>query len=388
MRKQLIITICFLLTCIAGIAQDRVKEAVDKFKSGEIDNAIKLMHKIVDDDGSNANWSLLVDMYYYRWDYAKNVSTNNLVAEIGKSMGADMKKTAYANPETCWDDLINFSFVANNYSQSTRASQLLRNTYIDHNPDTLVAPKAVDEFNKAEDYFGKKDYSNAKLHFLQAIKIDPGYYKSTIYVGDMYWYLKDMDSACYYFRKGIAMQPTLLEPRKYLVDALGFQKKNEEAIKECIEAIFLYPDQSMFMKLADLLKRDGKKLNLHWFKRGTIVNHSGSNPTKKPADENWQLYADAEKEMESYCNKDGIITKTNTLTQSPYLEVYSWEKMLKNAKTIPDEMRFAEKMMKEGYLDCYVLLSMNTHLLYEQYAHFVQHNKEKIRKYINTYLVE
>jgi tetratricopeptide (TPR) repeat protein len=380
-------SIAFVLFSVLVYAQDPVKDAVDEFKKGEIDKGIKMMNKIVEEDGSNDNWSLLVDMYYYRWDYAKNVASGNLAALIGKTMGADMKEVKYASPATCYEDMIKACLAANNYSQSPRASQIVRTHFIDHNPDTLVTEKAVKEFDTAEDFFEKKDYAKAKQHFLAAIKIDPGYYKATIYAGDMYWYLEDMDSACYYFRKGIAMQPTLLEPRKYLVDALGFQKKNADAFKECLEAIYIYPDQSMFMKMADLVKRNGKKFNLHWIKRGTLAN-SMVNETKKTNDKTWQLYVDAKKDVEGYCSKEGLLMPSNSVTPTPYLEVYSWEKMLKNSKSLPNEMRFAEQMMKDGYLDCYVLLSMNTQLLYGQYKHFVANNKEKIKKYIETYLIE
>jgi hypothetical protein len=183
------------------------------------------------------------------------------------------------------------------------------------------------------------------------------------------------------------MHSDLLEPRKYLADALGFCRRNEEAKKECIEAIYIYPDQSMFMKYEDLVERDGRKFNKHWVKRGCEINVIPwtESKTKNPV---WANYQAAKNEIKEYCDSSGIIVKPNSLTKSKYLEVYSWEKMLNSSNQLPDELIFAKKMANEGFLDCYVFISVFHFDLYSQYTDFVKNNKDRIKTYIETYLTQ
>jgi len=386
--KQLVTLLLIIqLTASFGQADKQIEKAVSVFNSGEINKGIALMEKITDKEPSGDNWDILVKMYFQRYQYATDNATNAIVVAVGQSMGAKMKHKDYTSPQVCLNDLISKCRKAELYSESPMASQYIRNYLIDYYPDTAIPDEAKKEFNKAEEFFSKKDYTNSKVHYQNALSIKPDYYKATIYLGDSYWYLNNMDSAIYYFRKGIEMHSDLLEPRKYLVDALGYSKKNEEAKKECLGAIYIYPDQSMFMKYSDLVERDGKKFNKHWIKRGCEINSNrlAESKTKDPV---WSAYQNAKNEIKEYCDSSGIIVKPNTFTKSKYLEVYSWEKMLSSSAQLPDELAFAKKMADKGFLDCYVFISVFHFDLYSQYADFVKNNKDRIKTYIETYLIE
>ena len=366
--------------------KNEIDDAVKTFNAGEIDKGISKMEKIKDKEPTDKNWDMLVDMYQVRYTYAQENATHAIVAAIGNTLGAKMETKDYTSPSVCFKDLINKCREATLYSESTKAPQYLRNYLVDYVADTAVNEQAKKEFDKAEDFFEKKDYANSKIHYQNALKLQANYYGATIYLGDSYWYLNDMDSAVYYFRKGITMHPTLMEPRKYIVDALGYAHKNEQATTECFNAIFLYPDQSMFMKYSDLVKRSGKQFNRGWIKRGCEIN-SIVDATKKAEDSNWKQYQAAKNDIKQYCDSNGIITKQNNFTKASYLEVYSWEKMLANS-TDPLEFSFAKRMLKAGILDCYVFISVFHHDLYNQYSDFVRTNKDRIKQYMQKYLVE
>ena len=62
------------------------------------------------------------------------------------------------------------------------------------------------------------------------------------------------------------------------------------------------------------------------------------------------------------------------------------QKMIQNSKA--DELLFAKKMENLGYLDCYVFISEYHFDLYNQYIVFARNNKEKIKTYIEKYLIE
>lgn len=388
MKRLITLLILFIqLTPTFGQTDKKVEKAIKIFNSGKIDKGIAMMEKIKKRNPSNDNWDMLINMYYHRYEYAKQNLTNALVVAVGENMGAKMKHEAYTSPNICFEDLVTKCREGSLYSESTKSSQLLRNFFIDYVPDSAISEKAKEEFDTAENFFGKKDYNNSKKYYQNALSIEPNFYKATIYLGDSYWYLNNMDSAIYYFRKGIAMNPDLLEPRKYLVDALGYSKKNEEAKKECINAIYIYPDQSMFMKYADLVNREGKTFNKHWVKRGCEIN-SVRRKEAKTKDPIWLKYQEAESKIIQYCDSSGVIMKANSLTDAKYLEVYSWQQMLRDSTQLTDELIFAKEMADKGFLDCYIFISAFHFDIYDQYLDFVKNNKDRIRTYMETYLVK
>jgi tetratricopeptide (TPR) repeat protein len=390
MRKLLFVLV-FVIQLIPAFAQtqkdEKVEKAINLFNSGKMDKAISKMEKIKNKKSSNENWSTLVQMYYQRYLYAKDLEHQAMVAAFGEVFGIKKETEKYKSSYSCFVDLLKISRDAELYSECPYASQFLRNYLIDSNPDTTISDEAKKKLQEAEKYFEKKDFINSKKQYQEALSIDSNYYDATIYLGDCYWYLGEMDSAIYYFHKGIAMCPDQLEPRKYLVDALAYSKKNMEAKKECIEALYIYPDISMFMKFSDLAKQEGKKFNRHWIKRGCEINTIKWNEAKVK-DNLWKTYQNADSQIKEYCDSNGVIVKQNTLTKAKYLEVYSWEKMLNSTTELPEEMRFAKKMADNGYLDCYVFMSAFHFDLYNQFSDFVKNNKDRIKTYIETYLVE
>ncbi len=375
-----------------GQTNKKIEKAVQTFNSGKLEKGIATMTKITDKEPSDKNWDILVQMQFYRYKYAVEVYENNqsnqLVSVIGNSLGASMKSkdVKYASPSVCFNDLVKTCKDAGLYSQSLTASMYLRTFFVDYQPDSVISKEAKNVFNEAEAFFSKKDYKNSKLYYEKALSIQPNFYKAIIYLGDSYWYLNNMDSAIHYFQKGIDMCPDLVEPRKYMVDALTYSKRYDEGKEECINTIFIYPDQSMFDKYADLLNKTGLVFNKHWVKRACEINVVG-NEQEKTTDAIWKHYQAAKNEIVANCDKNGLI-QSNNLTTSRYLEVYSWEKMLNSTTNLPEELKFAKKMADLGYLDCYVFISTFHFDLYSQYIDFVQHNKDRIKTYIETYLVD
>jgi len=68
------------------------------------------------------------------------------------------------------------------------------------------------------------------------------------------------------------------------------------------------------------------------------------------------------------------------------MEVYSWEFMLDKGQG--SELSFARKMNEAGYLDCYVFISMYHISFHEQFAKWSKDNKDRVKTYIDTYLVK
>lgn len=383
---KIISTLLLLFHFSFSYCQDnsKVKDAIATFNDGEMTKGITAMRRIIEKDPADDNWDVLIEMLSYRYLYANE---NELTDVILESLGGKKKNSGNPPSSICLNEFVNECRNAGLTTQNARASQYLRNYFVDYYPDTSINKSAKIEFDTAETFFIKKDFENAIRHYRQAIYLEPNYYKANIYLGDSYWHSKKMDSAIYYFSIGISMYPDLLEPRKYLVDALIYDKRYSSAVSETMDAILIYPDAIMYVKLGDALKEVGKKFDKHWIKRECHVN-SMKNTTEKTKDKTWLMYQQAKNEIKDLCDKDGIIIKPNDLTQTQYMEVYSFEKMIKSLKEIPEELKFAKKMMDEGFLDCYVFISVFHFDLYRQFKHFSLHNKEKIKNYFEKYLIK
>lgn len=263
-------------------------------------------------------------------------------------------------------------------SESEMASVYLRDVFFDLPVDTAVSDSAKREFNAGERFFQRKDYTQAITHYSNAAAIDSHYYKAKLYIGDSYYMLADYVTAGKYFRKAIEEQPALIEPRKFLVDALERMKAYEEAYEETIKALLLYPDAGMFMRLDQIAAKKNKTFNKLWIPREVLPNQTRTTSYKNKV---WKYYVDAKNDFDTsyYDRKTGII-KPNPVTTHKYLEVYAWEQLLKNAPA--DQFTEARQMQEKGYLDCYVLFSLYHVDVLNQYLDLSKSNRDRLRSYI------
>jgi tetratricopeptide (TPR) repeat protein len=349
--------------------EKKIDAAITLFNADKQVEGVAAMQKIVSSDKSKEdNWDILIKMREQHYLSAAQNGAKNARALF----------IEYVN--TCRE--------AELYAYTQQATIRLRNFFVDYVVDTLVSDSAQAVFNKAETFFGKKNYSKSADLYRQAMQIQPDFYKASLYLGDSYWLLEELDSAELYFKKAIERCPDLLEPRKYLVDAYMDGKKTNLALEAIIDAICVYPDRSMMVRLSNLGEAlHDKKTDIHWVARGAFPNIMDI-PQEKPKDKLWLIYHQAEAEIAPYCNEAGLIVKANTLTKTKYMEVYCWEKMLKSTKKLPKELAFAKKMMDEGWLDCYVFTTMFHFDFYLQFRYFIQSNAGRIRQFLLEKLPE
>jgi tetratricopeptide (TPR) repeat protein len=384
-------TIFFLFLCLltaGALAQPKAKmnKAVEKFREGEMEEAISDMRKLLKKEASEEGWSILVDMYYQRWRDAVDPS-----ARMGKWMGlatfGQGPKTFIARDKVeCHRDLLDASIEATLFARSTTASFTLRSAVVDHAVDTARTEEAREAFELAESAFTDKEYTKAMEYYREVLRIMPADYQATIYLGDCHFFLEAYDSAAFYFSRGVAMQPTLLEPRKYLVDALGHAGDNEGALRETMHTFRIYPDESIFLKLGDLHERMGRRFDRHWIPRPGPVNLMGVD--QSALDGPWKEYRAAKEELAPYCDENGIVVKPGAPDGARFLEVFSWQRMLQRAKGLPKEFDFATHLNERGELDLYVFLCVFHHGFYEQYKAFVSTDADRFDAFLKERLAE
>jgi tetratricopeptide (TPR) repeat protein len=417
MKKSYLLAPILLFSFTIGMAQsnpldkklDKANELIDK---GKADDADKYLDKLLTEHPDfGKGWDLFAQLRYSEYQQAKqsdNLFNNMTIVTTQK--GKDGKTDTLKN-----DSLSNqLATMMSNIKPSKRAfnkflytlrkatattldagmcSAYLRILTVDPPVDTNVSQKALKYFNDAEAQFGKKNYQQAALLYKRAIDEQPDFYKANMYLGDSYYFQGFYSDAADIWKGDVAKFPTLLEPRKYLVDAYAKEGKYSDALDAAINAMTVYPDYSLEQKLDDAAYLNHQKLTIKWTPRAVLPNKidDGKSDLNRytPDKEDkvkapWTFYQGALDKIKANCNTKGIITTPSSLTKSNYLEVYSWEEMLANS-TDP-MLDQARSMQKDGYLDCYVMVTCYHRDFYDQYLDFVSKNKEKVIEYYKKYI--
>lgn len=343
-------------------------------------------------------WDLLVKIRYYSYIQSKKQRLNFTVTtknkegnEVEDSLSNLLKEilNSYDPAKVAFNKFKYTMRKALLYSDDAfYTSSYLRIFLVDQEIDTNISEKAVDYFKQAEEQFMDKNYNDAANLYKDAIDEDPNYYKAYLYLGDSYYFMEYYLEAAKIFKKVIKKFPRELEPRKYLVDAYAMEGLYKKALEEAIKAMAVYPDLSMVLKLKNAVYKTDQHLSLRWTPRSVFPNRieaddNGINKYRpeheiKPSGP-WVYYVNAFEKIKKYCDSSGIIVKDNKLTGSQYMEVFSWEEMLKNSND--PILNEARRMQNMGYLDCYVLVTCFHYDFLDQYLDFARNNKDKIEAY-------
>lgn len=409
--------LCLPFVCAAqsNPLDKKLEKAKDMAANGKLDDADKYLVKVLDDEPSfGEGWDLLTDIRYKQYENSKLTSglfsgknlsftikttdkdgnevkdgSDTLARQLTEMLNSiDPSKKAYSK----------FIYTARRATMASRsaygASAYLRIFSIDMEVDTNVGKKALKYFKEAETEFADKNYSKAAMLYRHAIEHQPDFYKARMYLGDCYYFMNIYNDAIAAFKESRDRFPFLLEPRKYLVDSYWKIFAYDKAVDEAINATIVYPDFTMMQRMEDAAYMDHRRINIQWTPRGVLPNKANEKNTlndytdkdEESAAGPWVAYQAAGDTIASYCDSNGIIVKANPLTTARYMEVFSWEEMLRKNPT-DKSLDEARKMQKQGYLDCYVMVSCYHYDFYKQFAHFSTNNKERIADYFKAFTI-
>lgn len=274
-------------------------------------------------------------------------------------------------------------------SFSHTADMYLRKLIVEEKLDTGFSDEVWNFFNDGTEHFAEGKLELAELDFRKALDAQPNFYLANMYLGHSFWHRENYDSAMYFYEKSKMDHPTRVEPRDCIIDCLVKKGLYYRAKKECIELFFIYPGHDAKLKYNEVLEIENKWMNDHRFKRFLYPNDM-KNEEQQSHTGRWGDYRSAKEKISKYCNEDGII-EPNGVTTEKYLEVYTFGIMLEmNADDLPEHYQFALKMMEEGYLDCYIFISMFHIDIYPQFKDYMtdEANRAKCAEYIDKYLLE
>ncbi len=373
------------------------EKAIDKcwktFHSKGYDKGIEKLEKYMAKQTFSSFYAYesLVSMEYQNYMYYQN-----LFGDVNMTTTDENGDSSVVNLQDLMVSLFRGHFIAvcrksTIESTSPTADMYLRKYLVDFEPDSLVSEKAKSYYDEAEQFFGKEDYELADLNYRKAIREDSTYYLAYLYLGDSFWAREKYDSAMVYYTIARDLQPNLLEPRLYIVDALSEQGLFYRAKKEAIAALTVYPGYNLKYKLQRILNKENKWMNEHriirTFYPNDITNDEQSLLLNNPI---WKDYRAAKEDVKKYCDSTGII-EPNGEYQDRYLEVYSVRRMLeKHPNDLPEELHFADKMREAGLLEPYVLICLFHVDIYDQFKHYMasEENRTKSIDFVEKYLIE
>jgi tetratricopeptide (TPR) repeat protein len=385
----------FLLT-IPAFAQNytaaetkSVEKAEKLFSKKKFDKAITTLNNVqkahVHDE---ALWKKRVYFEKVRYDdqFSKDIINLLKKASKGGTVTVDfdkLKSTTYRG------ELLYSCYAATLYADNQDlASLLLHDMIIEPTVDTTVSEEAKDLVAKGDEEYTQERWSAAIRQYEKAYKMDTNYYNAAFSIAASYYKQEKWSDAIPWYRIAIRQQPEMLNPHYYLIECLKNEKKWQECYDACVEAIIAYPHVGYFKTLEECCDKLGKTMKRHWMERDDMPNMAWQKSQYIPSEEPWSFYRGAKEKIIDFCDDDGIITKSQSQTDSKYMEVYSWEYMLKKSDSEKGELGFARKMQESGNLDCFSMVSMFHIGFWDQYKDFRDNNKNRIRTYINTELVK
>lgn len=402
-RILLLLTIFTAVTLSAQTARDKevkkqhkqIDKSIKIFTKKSYDKGIEKLNKYMKkmDNPIVRTWDVLVDMEFIRYEH--NVETDGIFTAVMTDENGD---TLEMTDELIWlyemfptrYRVIKICREATNYSESPNADEYLRTLEIEVDEDTAVSEKAKVYFEEGEEFFDKKDYELAIMNYKKALNEDSMYYAANIALGlSFYRDDENSDSAIYYFNKAKKIQPHFLKPRKFIIEVLVNEGLYFRAKKECLDAFCVYPGFDLKDYYQEILYVENKYMDEHRLWRSFYPNNFRDKDQESFGGP-FGPYRDAKDDISKYCSEDGIIEE-NGKTDDKYLEVYSWNVLLESFDgDVPNYLDFAEEMEEEGYLDCYVLVSLFHYDIYPQFKDFMSYeeNRTRTKEYIEKFLIK
>lgn len=393
--KGLLTLFAFLVVSVAFAQNYTAAEtkSIEKSKTlynkGKYDKAISTINKVLfahihDED----LWGLRVTYEYQRYEVQYSADISAIVKKAGKkgTVTVDFSKL---KSTTFRSEMIFACYMATLYADHQNlASSVLHDQLVEPTVDTTIGDEAHDYKYKGDEELGNGNYSAAIRQYQKAVDEDSTYYTAVYDIAFCYYKDEKYEQAEKWYSRASRLQPEMLNPRYFLVECYINDKNWDAAYAACIEGMIAYPFNGYFDQMEKICDKKDKTFKRHWMERDYLPSIVTVNNQSGATDEPWSFYAAAKDKIMDYCNDDGIITKSQTMTEQKYLETYSWEYMLKKSDTDEKEFGFAHKQQEVGNLDCYALFSMFHVLFWEQYKDFRDKNHDRLKSYIEAQLIK
>lgn len=284
---------------------------------------------------------------------------------------------------------------------------LLQETPEDGSFPVFSDQKDVDAaMQQAEADFARGDLEKARQGYLRAHILNPKYYYAALFIGDTYFKQHEMADAGDWFAQAVQIDPNVETAYRYWGDALLAQDKLDEARSKYIEAIIADPyNQTAWVGLRNWLGKTQLKLNWVKLKDRVAVGTKDNNATitlddSIPKDDQismaaWLAYGGSratwmrEKFAKQYPNEAAYRHSLSEETESLHMMITVASEISAQHKLDISTSEFGalQQIEKSGWLQTFVLLNRADKGIAQDYAGYREQNREKIRQYMDEFVV-
>ncbi|MGO9863999.1 MAG: tetratricopeptide repeat protein [Terriglobales bacterium] len=300
---------------------------------------------------------------------------------------------------------------AKGLGDNTQLLQLMLEQPEDGGSDvTFSDSKEVDSAMKAaEADFSRGDLDKAREGYMRVLTMDPNNYDAALFTGDVFFKQHRYDSAGEWFSRAIKIDANRETAYRYWGDALVAMGKEDEARSKFIDGIVADPySNRSWIGLQNWLKRNKVELNNVRLKDGAAVAQKDEknisitiddSSFKKKNDPNglaWMTYSmgraswQGDQFKKEFPNEPKYRRTLKEESESLGLmitvlkEQKDYEKQLKN---LDPSLQSLIKIQEAGFLDPFVLLNRADAEIARDYQPYRAANREKIRRYLDEFVV-
>lgn len=268
--------------------------------------------------------------------------------------------------------------------------------------------KEVDEaMREGEAAFSRSDFAAALAAYARALELDPNNYYATLFTGDVYFKMNQMDKAGKWFERAIQIYPDGETAYRYWGDALMRDGKSEEAKEKFIHAIIAEPYiKSTWLALKQWA--DNTKASLshpridspNTIGRGEKgdqinINVNFESLKKKDGTQHWMFYEIARASwMGEKFKKEfpGEPEYRHSLREEVealdvVAETVAEDVKKRKIKKLDPSLATLLKLREQGLLEAYVLISRADKGIAKDYAAYRAASCDKLYRYIAEFVI-
>ena len=270
-------------------------------------------------------------------------------------------------------------------------------------PQLSGNPEAQAAMAAGEAAFGRGDFTDAIAQYQKALGIEPTNYLATLFVGDSYYRLKNVENAVDWFARAVAINPDTETAYRYWGDLLLQVGRVDEARSKFIDAFIAEPySQATRTALTQWAKTTGGRVG-----RPAITPFSGLprtadgrvtiDPTKPPDDPMgaaWVAYASTkaqwnkEEFLKRFPNETTYrVSLAEEIDAFGHVLAYADEQQAKGRPITDPQIGTIRALRDRGLLEAFVLLHGANAGIARDYPSYRAEHRDRLRTYMESMLV-
>ncbi len=274
-------------------------------------------------------------------------------------------------------------------------------------PRFSADPEIEKAMREGEAAFVKGDLDQALAAYGQALKRDPKLYEAALFIGDVYYKMKQMEKAGEWFARTIEINPNRETAYRYWGDALMHEGKTNEARAKFIEAIIAEPyNRLSWVGLIQWAERNNIQLahplieppgSIKIEKDQTNITLDPSTLGQTDGSESWTLYHLTRavwingKFLKEHPTEKEYRHSLREEAEALRMVAEAVQQKIKEGQLKTSALALALanliKLQEAGLLEAFILIARPDEGIARDYESYRATNREQLRRYLSEYVI-